>query len=92
MNTHQSPESVADHLARAYAQAFGGKPSGRYRIAIKMLRGLWGRKRLYEDDISTLSRALYERGYVLIDLDQFLVVMSVNAFTNYRRYSDDQQP
>lgn len=80
---------IADHLAGLYERSFGGKFKGRYRIAGKLLRQLAGRRRLYEDDIRELGRALLERGYVLIDMDSFYVVMSANSFVNYRRANED---
>lgn len=76
---------VAETLANLYSRDFGGKASGRYRIPVKLLRDLCGRRRLYEEDILALSRALLEKGYVLIDMDSFFVVMSANSFVNYRR-------
>jgi hypothetical protein len=82
-------EACAERLARLYGRSFGGKPSGRYRISAKLLRQLMGRRRLYEDDMRALSRALYERGFVLIDMDSFAVVMSVNTFVNYRRVNEE---
>lgn len=80
---------AADRLATLYGQKFGGKESGRYRISSKLLREIAGRRRVYEDDMRALSRALLERGFVLIDLDTFLVIMSANAFVNYRRANED---
>lgn len=76
---------AARHLAALYADEFGGKPSGRYRIAAKQLRELVGRRRLYPEDVAALTRRLLEEGYVLIDMDGFFVVLSANAFVNYRR-------
>lgn len=78
-------DTAADTLVGLYERAFGGKERGRYRIAGKVLRELLGRRRLYEDDIKMLSRALYQRGFILIDLDSFFVVVSAGTFTNYRR-------
>jgi len=80
---------AADQLARLYDQEFGGKPNGRYRLAAKLLRNLLERRRIYPDDIEALSRALFERGFVLIDMDSFYVVMSANSFVNYRRVNED---
>lgn len=80
---------VANRLAALYGQAFGGKPTGRYRIASKLVRTLAGRRRLYEDDVRLLARALLERGYVLVDMDTFFVVLSASTFTNYRRANDE---
>ncbi|WP_246044029.1 hypothetical protein [Ruegeria sediminis] len=87
-----SYEAAADVLARLYGEEFGGKPSGRYRIPQKLLRELLGRRRLYEEDVTALGRALLERGFVLIDMDSFFVVMSANAFVNYRRVSKEALP
>ncbi len=81
-------DPTVEKLALFYDRAFGGKKAGRYRISEKLLRKLANRKRLYEDDIQVLGRALFERGYVLLDLNTFYVVMSANAFVNYRRVSD----
>ncbi|WDR03260.1 hypothetical protein PSQ19_03630 [Devosia algicola] len=82
-------ENTANRLAALYGEAFGGKASGRYRIAVKLVRAMAGRKRLYENDVVALTRAMLERGFVLIDMDSFFVVMSANTFTNYRRANDD---
>lgn len=79
---------TAERLSYLYDKDFGGKPSGRYRIPAKLLRELAGRRRLYEDDIRDISRALLERGFILIDMDSFYIVMSANAFVNYRRVNE----
>lgn len=80
---------TADRLAALHERTFGGKSSGRYRIAGKLVRQLAGRRRLYEDDMRVLARALFERGFVLIDMDGYYVVMSAKAFVNYRRANED---
>ena len=80
---------AADRLAALYGQAFGGKNSGRYRVPAKLVRRLLERRRLYEDDVRALTRVLFERGFVLIDMDSFFVVLSANAFVNYRRANED---
>jgi hypothetical protein len=82
-------EAAADHLCALYVRSFGGKDKGRYRIPTKLVSQIMGRRRLYEDDFKSLARAMFERGYVLIDLDAFCVVLSTNTFTNYRRANDD---
>ena len=82
-------EETANELARLYGEKFGGKDSGRYRISAKLVRKISSRKRLYEDDIRLLTRSLLERGYVLIDMDAFFVVLSANTFVNYRRANDE---
>lgn len=81
--------ATANRLAALYEEEFGGKTSGRYRIPAKLVRNLAQRRRLYENDIEALRRALLEIGFVLIDMDGFFVVMSANAFVNYRRANED---
>ncbi len=76
-------------MAALYGKASGGKAGGRYRIAAKLLRETMGRKRIYDDDVRALTRALFERGFVLVDMDAFFVVISANTFVNYRRASRD---
>ena len=90
MTSEDTPYStVADRLASMYEQPFGGKQKGRYRIAIKLMRQLAGRRRLYVDDVQSIARELLERGYILIDMDSFFVIMSANSFVNYRRCNED---
>lgn len=68
-----------------YAADFSGKPKGGYRISRKLICEIGGQSRLYGDDLTSLTRALLELGIVLVDTESFSVVMSVNAFVNYRR-------
>lgn len=82
-------DRVAQTLAGLYEASFGGKERGKYRISSRHLRDLCGRRRLYAEDIVLLARALFEQGFVLIDLDSFYVVVSMNAFVNYRRVNDE---
>ena len=88
MNEKSDFSAAADRMAELYSQSFGGKKSGRYRIAVKLVRQLAGRRRLYEDDVTVLKRELAERGYVLVDMDSFFVVMAANTFLNYRRANE----
>lgn len=89
MSEESSWAAAADRLAALYEQPFGGKRNGRYRVPAKLIRRLAGRRRLYEEDVRSLARALFERGFVLIDMDGFFVVMSANAFVNYRRANEE---
>lgn len=81
-------DNIADRLSRLYDAEFGGKERGRFRIATKLVRQIAGKRRLYEDDICLLGRAMLERGYVLIDMDTFFVILSANTFLNYRRVNE----
>ena len=82
-------ENAATGLANLYGKNFGGKMSGRYRIPQKLVRDLLGRRRLYPEDVQKLTRAMLELGFVLVDMDNFFVVLSANAFVNYRRANQD---
>jgi hypothetical protein len=81
--------NAADKLAALFDAPFGGKTKGRYRISTKLLRQVCQCRRLFEDDIRQLTRELLERGYVLIDMDSFFVLLSANSFVNYRRANED---
>ena len=87
LQTHM--DMVATELVRLYEIEFGGKLNGRYRIALKLVRKIAARRRLYDDDVRSLKRAMFERGYVLIDMDGFFVVLSSNTFVNYRRANEE---
>jgi len=89
MNDQLDFNGVADRLVVLYGQPFGGKKSGRYRISTRLLRQMFGCRRLYEDDVRMLTRALAQQGYVLVDMDTFFVVMAANTFVNYRRVNED---
>ncbi|MFN3172305.1 MAG: hypothetical protein ACE37E_16580 [Hyphomicrobiales bacterium] len=78
-------ERVAKSLCELYGESFGGKQNGRYRIPSKLVAEMAGRRRLYEDDIKQLTRALLEEGFVLVDMETFYVILSAKTFTNYRR-------
>ena len=81
----KNSEATAKKLADLYADDFGGKPSGCYRISRKLICDIAGQRRLYQEDVTSLTRSLLEHGFVLNDMESFFVVMSANAFVNYRR-------
>jgi len=81
-------EKAADHLVAIYNEPFGGKPRGRYRLSAKLLRQLLRQRRVWPDQVVALSRALYERGYALIDLESFFVVVAHQTFNNTRRANE----
>ncbi len=79
---------IAERLASLYEEKFGGKMRGRYRISMKQMRALTGRKRVPGEAIRSISEELFEFGYVLIDLETFFVVLAQGTFRSYRRVSD----
>lgn len=84
----RSVEAVAERLEQLYETAFAGKPRGRYRFAMKHFRQLTGCRRIYPDTAAAVGRALYERGYVLVDLETYFVVLSQRTFASYRRVNE----
>lgn len=81
-------EAVAQRLAELYETPFAGKKRGRYRLSMKHLRRLTGQRRIYPDLLVGLGRALYERGYVLIDMESYFAILSQRTFSSYRRVND----
>ncbi len=78
-------EAIARELCDLFEVEFGGKPRGRYRISEKFLRHLMGVTRLYPETITSLQRAVFERGFVLIDMDSFFVIIGAKTLATYRR-------
>ena len=80
--------AIAKTLVDMYQNPFGGKNNGRYRISMKHLRQLADCRRIFQEDITQISKEMYQMGYSLIDMESFCVVISHKTFTHYRRYSD----
>lgn len=80
--------TVAARLAGLYEEAFGGKPRGRYRISMKHMKALTGRRRVPAQTLQKIAEELYELGYVLIDQETFFAVLAQRTFSSYRRVSD----
>ena len=76
---------IADLLAALEATAFGGKPSGRFRISRKFLRQFAGRRRLKPDMVEAIADEMFERGYVLVDMESYFVILPQRYFSSYRR-------
>ncbi len=92
MQSRPSDQRVADRLAELYEEDFGGKQRGRFRISMKHMRLLTGRKRVPPSIVRKVSEELFELGYVLIDMETFFVVLAQRTFTSYRRVSDQCLP
>ena len=88
MPGNRSERRIAERLALLYEQRFGGKERGRYRISMKHMRALTGRKRVPQEVIRRIGEELFELGYVLIDLETYFVVLAQRTFSSYRRVSD----
>ncbi len=81
-------EGIAQRLEELYETAFAGTARGRYRLSMKHFRMLTGCRRVYPDTIRAITRALYERGYVLVDMETYFVVLSQRTFSSYRRVNE----
>lgn len=88
MEDRPSERRIAARLAALYEERFGGKERGRYRISMKQMRALTGRKRVPLEVIGKVGEEVFELGYVLIDLETFFVVLAQGTFGSYRRVSD----
>jgi len=80
-----SAAEIAVLLVGLYAERFGGKSSGKYRISRKFLRQLAGRRRLTAEFLAEIADELFEQGLVLADLETFVAVLDQRHFNSYRR-------
>lgn len=79
---------VRTRLVALYEHPFAGKPRGRYRISMKLMRQLMGVRRLWPEQLEALRRSLYEMGYLLIDLETYFILVSQQTFASYRRANE----
>lgn len=83
--TRPDAGQIADLLEALDSRPFGGKPKGRFRISRKFLRQFASRRRLPADLISAIADEMFERGYVMIDMEAYFVVIPQRYFGSYRR-------
>ncbi len=88
MRKQPTEAEIAAWLAQLYEEQFAGKERGRYRISMKHMRILTGRRRVASEAIQRIGEELFELGFVLIDLEAFFVVLAQRTFRSYRRVSD----
>ncbi|GHU18115.1 hypothetical protein FACS189475_03060 [Betaproteobacteria bacterium] len=79
-----NPEKVAELLSKIYEYEFGGKEKGRYKISRSNLRRLACRKRLEDATINKITDAVFELGYIMIDLGDYFAVVKESVMLNYR--------
>lgn len=80
---------AADRLVALYEQPFGGKIRGRYRVSMKLMRRLLDQRRVWPEQIEAIQRELYQRGFVLLDLETYFVVVNQQTFASYRRINEE---
>lgn len=88
MEDRPTEKVVAEQLVELYDRSFGGKERGRYRISMKHMRLLTGRKRIPPKTVRKIGEELFVLGYALIDLDTYFVVLAERTFRSYRRVND----
>lgn len=88
LEARPSAGDVAARLAALYERGFGGKERGRYRISMKHMRALTGRRRVTSEVLQGIGEELFELGFVLIDLETHFVILAQRTFNSYRRVSD----
>lgn len=89
MSNEISDREIAARLAELYDHEFAGKSRGRYRVSMKHMRMLTGRRRVPPEMVRRIDEELFEAGYVLIDMETFFVVLAQRTFGSYRRVNDD---
>jgi len=77
--------AAVDTLITLYEAPFGGKPRGRYRISMKLMCRIFGQRRVWPEQIEEVRRRLYERGYLLIDMETYFAIVGQQTFVGYRR-------
>ena len=85
----RTPKECASFLAEIYDKAFGDKQSGAHRIDRDALRNITGRPVFHQTVIEDAADWLVERGLMLIDRDQYFVVMRPTVLDRIRQVPDD---
>ncbi|NNG05582.1 MAG: hypothetical protein HKM95_15985 [Inquilinus sp.] len=80
-----TPARIAELLVALDGIPFGGKPGGRFRISRKFLRQFAERRRLQPELVDAIADEMFERGFVLIDMESYFVVIPQRYFSSYRR-------
>ena len=80
-----SPARIAELLVALEGTPFGGKPGGRFRVSRKFLRQFAERRRLPPALVEAIADEMFERGFVLIDMESYFVVIPQRYFSSYRR-------
>lgn len=85
----RTPKECARVLAELYQKAFGGEGSGAYRIDRAALKQITGRPVFHQTIIEDVADWLVEHGLVLIDRDQYFVIMRPAVLDGIREAPDD---
>lgn len=83
-----SVDEVVEILIELHGLKFAGRSGGKYRISRKYFRQIAARRKLTAEFVALVTDALFERGYVLVDLETHFVVLRQGLFDSYRRVTD----
>lgn len=84
MGDHKSAEEMATIIKEIYEKKFGGKRRGRFQISRSMFRRIAGRSNLRDAFVQEVADESLDNGYVLIPIDDALVVIEKRVLDNYR--------
>ena len=75
MEIAQQPNAanVARQLAELYQVEFGGKGRGRFRISMKHMRMLTGRRRVGGDLVAAIAEDTWTANGDIVDINQFFI-------------------
>ncbi len=85
MERRRSAGELAEALVALHGAGFAGRPGGKYRISRKFLRQLAGRRKLSEAFVAEVAAEVFERGYVLVDLETHYAVLDQSLIEGFRR-------
>lgn len=87
LTQRRSADEVAKILISLHDRQFRSRRTGKYRISRSALRAVCGRHKLTERFLEEIETELFERGYVLVDLETYFAVMNQKLFDSFRRAS-----
>jgi hypothetical protein len=80
------PNKVVDALIKISVCRFGGKERGRFRLGLKELEIISGKRVVYEDFLRLITVEAAERGYLFARLDTTnYLFMKIGPLTGWRK-------
>lgn len=89
MRVPKVPKECATVLAEIYGKEFGGQDGGAYRIGRDALKNITGRPMYHQTLIEDIADWLIEYGLILIDRDEYFVIMRPTVLDAIRETSSD---
>lgn len=80
------PNKVVDALIKISVSRFGGKDRGRFRLTVKELEIITGKRVIYEDFLGLVATEASQRGWLFARLDSTShLFMKVGPLTGFRK-------